>query len=88
MADGRLGCARDYQVQLTWVARVDSDGDPLPNARLHQRGLLTGVTNIRWERAYNEIAGAVIEIGSDDAAPPCTDLLSEIQPCRGFGFGW
>lgn len=79
MADGRLGCARDYQVQLTWVARVDADGEPLPAPRLHQRGLLTGVTNVRWERAYNEIAGAVIEIGSDDAAPPCTDLLSEIQ---------
>jgi len=80
MANGLLGCASSYNVQLTWVARVDSEGEPLSEARLHQRGLLTGVTNIRWSRAYNAIAGATIEIGSDDAAPPCADLLSEIQP--------
>lgn len=80
MANGLLGCANDYVVQLNWVARIGADGEPLPQSRLHSRGRLTGVTRIQWSRAFNDIAGATIEVGSDEGAAPCLDLLSEIVP--------
>lgn len=77
---GVLGCGDDYSIQLGYVARIDADGEPLEAAIVKDRGVLSGVTRVSWQRTFNAVAEAEIVFGGEIGSATCDALLEEIQP--------